>query len=645
MRRTVLTLICGISVLGSARASPAIETYGRLPGVEFVKLSPSGDKYAFVAVIGESRKLAVLGYDNKPLFATGVGSAKIRGMSWAGDNHLLITTSSTFSAPLDFVQSYELSSVINLDVRKRQVSIIFGKSQGIAHTVRGEFGTAQVDGHLYGYFGGITYERDGALEYFFHHGYPDLYQVDLDTDKTTLVARGSELDHQWVIAPDGSVLAYSRYNEVDGMWRLFSDRFRGKQMMEKASPLDDIELMGLGRSAGTVTVLDESGDRDIVSEFSLSDGKGEELFKALSLTDYVRDPDTHQLLGAMTRGESQAVFFDPKLQSRFNGTRKAFPGLRVELNSFSRNMDRLIVKTDGGDDSGTFWMVDIASGKADPIGYEYPGVHSADVGVTKLVKYTATDGLSIDAVLTLPPGRKAENLPLVILPHGGPIDVSDEVGFDWWAQAFASRGYAVLQPNYRGSAGRGREFRQAGFGQWGRKMQTDLSDGLAALAKEGIIDSKRACIMGGSYGGYAALAGVTLQQGLYRCAVAVAGPADLQAFFAWQIQRHGYRSDATRYWRAVIGADKEGDTLMRTLSPAHLAHLADAPILLIHGKDDTVVPIGQSETMATALKRAHKPFEYLEMKGEDHWLSREDTRVTMLKAAVDFVEKYNPPDR
>jgi dipeptidyl aminopeptidase/acylaminoacyl peptidase len=175
-------------------------------------------------------------------------------------------------------------------------------------------------------------------------------------------------------------------------------------------------------------------------------------------------------------------------------------------------------------------------------------------------------------------------------------------------------------------------------------MQTDLSDGITALAKDGTIDPKRVCIVGASYGGYAALAGVTLQQGVYRCAVSVAGLADLRAFFSWQSERHGYKSDATRYWRAVLGADKDGSAVMATLSPALAAARSDAPILLIHGKDDTVVPIEQSEAMASALRHAGKPYEYVIMKGEDHWLSREATRIEMLKAAVAFVQKCNPAD-
>ena len=182
----------------------------------------------------------------------------------------------------------------------------------------------------------------------------------------------------------------------------------------------------------------------------------------------------------------------------------------------------------------------------------------------------------------------------------------DERGFDWWAQAFASRGYAVFQPNYRGSGGVSAEFRHAGFGQWGKKMLSDIADGVAEIAKRQIVDPKRACIVGASYGGYAALASVTLQQGLYRCAVSVAGPSNLPLFGAWQSQIYGYDNDTSRYWRKLTGADTEGEPVLRAISPALMAEKADAPILLIHGKDDTRVPIAQSEEMASALKRAGK---------------------------------------
>ena len=627
---------------GSVPAAPPIEAYGRLPGVERMSLSPGGENFATIAVAGEQRNLIVGTVSGKVLLAAGVGDAKIRRIHWVGDDHLLLTLTSAFSFPLQLRPNVEIAAVVNIRVPDKKVSTIFRGTSSVAPAVFGYFGSAREDGRLYGYFGGITYTLTTSGEFILDHGYRDIYRVDLASGKASLAVKGNEYMEDWVLAADGAVIAHAEYQEKTGAWRLYSGDDHHKLLFEKVSSLERLALVRQGRSPGTVLIEDSTGNDDIVSEISVADGKSEQLFSDIAVDEYLQDPDTGRLLGALTKEPPYAVFFDSRLQARFEATRKAFPGLQMQVVSFSRNMDRLIVFTDGRDDSGRYWLVDIASGRADPIGRAYPHVASADVGPTSLFKYTAGDGLAIEGVLTLPPGRNAQNLPVVIMPHGGPIGVSDRIGFDWWAQAYASAGYAVFQPNYRGSSDYGAGFREAGFGQWGKKMQTDLSDGLAALAAKGLIDSKRACIVGGNYGGYAALAGVTLQHGLYRCAVSFAGPADMSTFFRWERERHGNLSAATRYWRAVTGADKDGDKGLRSISPTRFAGQADAPILLIHGKDDTVVPMEQSEQMAAALKSAGKPFELVRMQGEDHWLSREATRTEMLKAAVAFVQRHNP---
>jgi dipeptidyl aminopeptidase/acylaminoacyl peptidase len=200
----------------------------------------------------------------------------------------------------------------------------------------------------------------------------------------------------------------------------------------------------------------------------------------------------------------------------------------------------------------------------------------------------------------------------------------------------------VFQPNYRGSGGHGAAFRDAGFGEFGRKMLSDISDGLDALAKEGVVDRHRACIVGFSYGGYAAMAGVTVQQGLYRCAVAGSGLSDLPLMLDWVERRYGAPSASLTFWREAMGPTVPGAPPLKSISPISYAARADAPILLIHGQDDSVVPLEQSAIMYSALKSAGKPVEFIQTKSEDHWLSREDTRIATLKAAVAFVEKYDP---
>ena len=237
-----------------------------------------------------------------------------------------------------------------------------------------------------------------------------------------------------------------------------------------------------------------------------------------------------------------------------------------------------------------------------------------------------------------------QGLPLIVLAHGGPA-ARDVLGFDWWAQAIASRGYAVLQPNFRGSTGYGRDFLEAGYGEWVRKMQPDLSDGVRWLAGQGVIDPARVCIVGASYGGYAALAGPTLDRGVYRCAVSVNGVSDLRRMVDREARmRAEDENAAVRYWNRFMGAERLGDRSLDERSPFRLAEQADAPILLIHGRDDTVVPVEQSRLMAQALRRAGKPVELVELDGEEHWLSRSSTRLQMLTALMAFLLEHNPPD-
>lgn len=656
MRNTALNmaaglLACWMLIAGVAGAAPPVESYGRLPSVELMRLSPSGERYAFVAVAGESRKLVAATFDNKLLEATAVGDNKVGQVQWADDGHLLLTTRATFDDPVRFYRPYDLDSVIDIRPDSHIVTTIYKGVDSVAPTVVGYFGSGSADGHAIAYFGGFTFEKGKLGGYYFAAGSMirrDLYGVDLDTGRTALLAKGEDREHDWVVAPDGGIVAHSEYDDESGEWRLYAGKGRDQLLLTRTSPTDDFELAGAGRSPGTVLLVDGSGVEDVAEEVTVADGKRERLFDSGSERHFLFDPATGRLIGALTAEQPGAVFFDATLQQRYEATRKAFPGYRMHLVSWSRNLDRLIVMTDGGDDSGTYWMVDIASGKANVLGQRYPAIKPADVGPTRMVKYAAADGTALEGVLTLPPGRKAEKLPLVVMPHGGPFDVHDETGFDWWAQAFAAAGYAVFQPNFRGSSGYGRDFRQAGFGQYGGKMLTDISDSIGPLAAQGMVDPKRVCIVGASYGGYAALAGVTLQQGIYRCSVSFAGVADLPALLNWfTIDRRG-DSGAARYLRAATGAQGSGsevEAALSAISPLSFAARADAPILLIHGLDDLRVPADQSQAMATALKHAHKPYELLTLKSEDHFLSREETRLAMLKAAVDFVKRNNPIDQ
>jgi dipeptidyl aminopeptidase/acylaminoacyl peptidase len=223
----------------------------------------------------------------------------------------------------------------------------------------------------------------------------------------------------------------------------------------------------------------------------------------------------------------------------------------------------------------------------------------------------------------------------VIFPHGGP-EARDQMRFDWWAQFMASRGYAVLQPNFRGSSGFGESFVRAGDGEWAGKVQFDVQDGVKKLIADGIADPKRICIVGASYGGYMALAGATFSPDLYACAVSYAGAADLDRLLYTGTT---FESEAVSIWKRRIGADVDSSKLASE-SPANFADRVKIPVLLIHSERDTTVPIKQSEIEERALQRAGKQVEFVRLPGDDHYLEFANTRIEMLKKVEAFLAAH-----
>jgi dipeptidyl aminopeptidase/acylaminoacyl peptidase len=556
---------------------------------------------------------------------------------WADDTHVLLTTASNV-LPMELEgerTEWNLMQVYDLSSLKIQRLLEHAPNDG-TETMNVVYGTPVVRRE-----GKDTLVLIHGLYVDSHNLSPALFQVNLTNGRTRILRKGTRATRNWLVDDGGEIVAENDYVEAARRWeiRLFRNG-RPQQTVSGIEAIDEPDLLGLtGSGDAIVTSLTEKGDVTWKPLF-LKDGTwGTDIAPGKSLNAVVREPGSRRLIGtASLKDETHYYFDDPALQESWNWIERVLGRDRVELVSMSLDHTRIVVEVFGPTRGYSYQLADVTEHFIEPIGKAYEEV--GEIAEVRRIDYVAGDGLKIPAYLTLPPGLAPKALPLIVFPHGGP-QASDKLEFNWWAQAMAAQGYAVLQPNFRGSD-LSERWTTAGYGEWGRKMQTDLSDGVHALAEQGIVDPKRVCIVGGSYGGYAALAGVTVQSGFYRCAVAVAAVSNLESFVSWSGYKNG--NMGTRYWDRFLGIDGARDKALDAISPIRHVDRISVPIMLIHGKDDVTVPYDQSTDFATAMKRAGKPLEFVTLDKEDHYLSRSATRLQMLKASVEFLRRNNPPD-
>lgn len=323
-------------------------------------------------------------------------------------------------------------------------------------------------------------------------------------------------------------------------------------------------------------------------------------------------------------GENKSTFFDAAWQRDWDIVTKALKTNLVTIVDRSGEGKRtllMVLQTRTSPES--YWLIDRRGKNTDVrwIGEAYEEVPRDQIADIRQVSYKARDGLTIPALMTLPVPAPQGPVPFVVLPHGGPT-AHDDIHFDWMVQFLISRGYGVLQPQFRGSNGRGAAFEEAGYGQWGLSMQDDVTDGTRWLIDQKLADPARICIVGGSYGGYAALMGVVKEPGLYACAAAFAPVADID-MFVHRLQKFAFKDiNLPR----ITSAKQDTDTI----SPSENADKIRVPVLLMHGKKDFTVPVEQSEAMERALKRAGKPVEAVYLDGADHFFSQGSDRVAWL---------------
>ena len=614
---------------------PAVEDYGLLPEHRSLTISPDGKHYAFIQRIKKDDYLIVIDAKNNQMVA-GVNASEVKARSAEFiTNEYVILRASKTARSFNIRGKWENSRAISFNINTKKVKSLLNGTKDL-HPAQSGMGTI---------VGFNAEENQVYMPAFSDNGNYNLYRVNLENGRGRLHQRGRSSTTDWFVDADGKVLAREDYSSDDQEHRIYS-RISGKWVKiysrETSIPFS---IQGLSSDGGKLLYVSTSeyGDKIYTMDLESGDIDGPLLEREGEDIGYLMTDINRKLFAVKYNGFKEDYdFVDKKQNELFAQLNVTFPMSNVDYLGATRDNSKIIYKVSGAEGAGVYGVFDTQKVQVRHLISEYPKV--SEIGELKAVSYKARDGLKIPSVITFPADKtKRKNLPLVVMPHGGP-ESYDGLTFDWMAQYFSRLGYAVLQPNFRGSTGFGIEHMKAGHGKWGREMQDDVTDGVKAMVKMGYVDPQRVCIVGASYGGYSALAGGAFSPDLYRCVVSIAGVSDLPAMLRSEKRDHGRNHWVVSYWHKLIGDSKTEREKLKSISPVNFADQFQAPVLLIHGKDDTVVPMRQSTLMRKALKKSKKPVEFVSLKGEDHWLSTSETRLALLKEISTFLQAHNPPD-
>ncbi|MDF1767580.1 alpha/beta fold hydrolase [Maricaulis sp.] len=479
-----------------------------------------------------------------------------------------------------------------------------------------------------------------------------LWDVNVVTGARQIVERGDVRTRRWyasdgqafmrldVSEEDGRIVVHAR-PDPDSPWQTtLSLPWR---TLEEQRAREDFEWAGLTDQPGEIYVRALRNEANFfgIHRYDLRTGRFTETIAERDDYDIdapLLDPSSGEYLGYQFIADRPIVqLADIELQRHFDALSGYF-GEQVTLQPISFGGDRMIFHVSGPTELSTYYVYDFASNQIDPVHTERRDYVGLDTQPVERISYPARDGLEIEAFVTWPEMRDDDQVPLIVMPHGGPTQ-RDHVRFDPVAQFLAAMGYAVVQPNFRGSDGYGARFAALSQRAWGDGMQADLVDAIDHLAEGGRVDTDRVCLVGFSYGGYAAMAGMALHPDRYRCAVSGGGVSDLAELIRFKAERYG---DSTRdYWVGMLGdPDVEADrAAMDSISPIHLVDRIRGPLLLIHGAEDVVVGVDQSRAMAAAMTASGSAVVYLEEEGGmHHWGRNAAATRTVLVNIAEFLE-------
>jgi dipeptidyl aminopeptidase/acylaminoacyl peptidase len=618
-----------------AAAPPPPEAFGSMPAESDVVLSPDGHWLAWTDRTESKPHIIMFDLPGRKIqrILAVPEQVKIRNLRWSDSETLIVTLSETTESKNSNDPSRENFRTIAADVSGGASRLLPVRAASALNYRKGNVvlaglvSTRTLNPHT------VIMATGDVCNC--------LLKVDTRTGKYTVIKNGNEHTTNWVVDSTGRPAAREDWDWRHHAYRLVALNGETVREILRKDDSERPKIVGL-LSDGSAVVLLAANGRSHQAVWAIPlDGSAARLIAEDPNADIanVYTDRSDAIIGIYLSGSvSEVRWIEPSAQLRQDVLQRAFPGRQVHVYGWTADGTKTLASVETPSSPPIYYLVDFTTHRADIAAEEYPALAGVPLGEVKEISYKAHDGTSIPGYLTMPAAKPAGAIPLVVLPHGGP-QARDYLTFDWLAQFLASRGYAVLQPQFRGSTGFGDAFREAGYRQWGGLMQDDVTDGVRAMIEQGIADPHRICIVGASYGGYAALAGAAFTPDLYSCAVSISGVSDLPALMREEVPIYdGTISASMSDWKAHIGGPN--DSNLAAKSPINSVKAIKIPILIVYGTGDSVVPNAQSEKMARALKSAGKSVSVAILQGEDHWLSRTETRVQVLKELDAFLGEH-----
>lgn len=636
----LLFLICLITL--PVQASISLSEYGALPSVGMVAISPNGDLIAFRKVTKDQDAVYIVSIkEKKQVFALDVSAIQPQGIYFF-NNEQVFLRASEFTRVAGFRGKFDLSTAFVLNIKDKKIRQLLIPGNKI---LAGQTGLGNVVG--------VTPDGQHALMPAFsqvdnHFPKPvySLYKVSLQRNFLRPAEGGDFNTEDFFVNREGEAIAKEEHDDKNNEHKVFALR-NGKwvEIFKETAAIKHKSFVGVTPDFKSLVMLANNSDTGRTNYYtmSLADGAitGPLLGRDDADIENVITDLQRVVYGVRYSGFTPSyAFFDPETNKKMNDIMAQFPDQAVWLASWTPDWNKIVVKVEGSDYPEDYFLFD-EDNSAQFLTSGRPQFSPEDIHPIGKVTYAARDGLKIPTLITIPRNKAdaIKNLPAVIYPHGGPASY-DTIGFDYQAQAFAAQGYLVIQPQFRGSDGFGVAHYKAGHGQWGKKMQDDLTDAVQFFTSKGLVDPKRICIVGASYGGYAALAGGAFTPDLYKCVVSINGIGNLNDMLAWDKSQYGNKSEVADYMTMQFSNGKVDKKELEKMSPEHSANQFTAPVLLIHSTNDKRVPFKQSEQMLKALKKQNKSAELIELEGDNHHLLEASTRTQALEATVKFVRQH-----